>query len=93
MTQESILKREMKKYLQSKGAFWSMVAGGSYAKPGDPDIISCYKGKFIAIEAKTPTGRQSDWQKLRQREIEDAGGIYILARSVDDVKKILERMK
>ena len=42
------------------------------------------------MEAKTDTGRQSPIQKVREDEIRDAGGIYAVVRSVDDVKEILE---
>lgn len=93
MTPESKIKRDIKDYLNSRGVFWSMVAGGAYSKVGDPDIVACADGKYVAIEAKTPIGRQSEWQKTRQREIEAAGGIYILARSVGDVRKIIEEIK
>ena len=57
-----------------------------YGVPGQGDILCCMRGRFIEVEVKTKTGRQSDAQKLRERNITKAGGIYILARSVDDVK-------
>lgn len=43
-------------------------------------------GQRIEIEAKTKTGRQRPEQKKWQAMIERMGGIYILARSVDDVR-------
>lgn len=92
MTPEGNLKKALKKLLTDCGAFWSMIPEGPYAKTGDPDMVACYKGHYIAIEAKTPTGVQSDWQKLRQEQIESAGGIYILARKVMDVKTVLEHL-
>lgn len=85
MTPEGRLKKEIKALLTECGAFWSMVPEGAYAKTGDPDMIACFKGCYIAIEAKTFEGRQSDWQKLRQRQIEAANGFYVLARSTEDV--------
>ena len=86
---ESILKRQIKDYITSIGGFWSAVKGGAHSKTGDPDLIVCYKGRFIAIEGKTDVGVQSEWQKVRQEEIVNAGGIYILARSLDEVKERL----
>lgn len=93
MTPEGRLKKAIKALLDERGAFWSMIPGGAYAKVGDPDMVVCYKGRYIAIEAKTPTGKQSDWQKLRQEQITAAGGLYILARSVEDVKEVLEKIE
>lgn len=58
-----------------------------YGLPGSADIIGVHKGRFIAIEVKSQRGRQSDNQRQFQRSIEDAGGIYILAFSVDDALK------
>lgn len=56
---------------------------------GSPDILGCYRGRFIGIEVKTPTGKQSDAQRNFQRALEKAGGVYVLARSVDDALNAL----
>jgi len=56
---------------------------------GSADILGIIKhnGTLLAIEVKTDTGRQTEQQKAFQNMIESHGGIYILARSVDDVKR------
>lgn len=41
------------------------------------------------IEVKSPTGKQSEDQKIFQQEVEAVGCRYILARSLDDVMKVL----
>ena len=92
MTPESKLKKDLKHLLTDYGAYWCMIPGGTYAKPGDPDIIACYKGMFIAIEAKTYEGSQSDWQKLREKQIRDAGGVYLLIKSVDQLTSFLNAL-
>jgi hypothetical protein len=53
---------------------------------GSADILGVLapSGRFVAIEVKTDVGRQSEAQRNFQRMIEDHGGVYILARSVDD---------
>lgn len=90
MTPEAQLKTEIRRYLESIGAFWSNVQGGPGSKPGDPDMIVCFKGRYVALEAKSPTGLLSPIQKARRNEIRDAGGIYEVVRTIDDVKKIME---
>ena len=92
MTSEGRIKADIRRFLTESGAFWSNVQGGPGSKPGDPDIVVCYKGRYIGLEAKTDTGRQSPIQKVRESEIRDAGGIYAIVMSVDDVKEILERI-
>lgn len=57
---------------------------------GWPDITACLPGgRFLGIEVKSARGRQSDAQKFIQARIEKAGGLYILAHSLDEAKKIL----
>lgn len=46
-------------------------------------------GQAIAIEAKGARGRQTKRQKAWQQAFEKVGGIYILAKTVDDVAEIL----
>ena len=93
MMPEAKLKTEIRRYLNGIGAFWSNVQGGPGSKPGDPDIVVCYKGRYIALEAKSPTGVQSPIQKVRMYEIRDSGGIYEIVRTLDDVKKIMETIE
>lgn len=92
-TPEQRFKKEIKRYIESRGGFWSVVTGGAYSKPGDPDIVACFKGLYIGIEAKTPTGVQSDWQKTRQEQIEESEGIYLLARDMDDVINLFDMIE
>jgi hypothetical protein len=54
--------------------------------PGGADLIGLYGGKFVAVEIKTPTGRQSDDQKRFQQLIEAKGGEYVILRSVEDAE-------
>jgi hypothetical protein len=54
--------------------------------PGGADLIGCLNGRFIAIEVKTATGRQSNDQRIFQALVESKGGVYVILRSVDDAK-------
>lgn len=62
-----------------------LAVSGDYAKAGGMSKF----GQIYGIEVKAPKGAQSDFQRAWQAEFEKAGGIYILARSLDEVKKIL----
>jgi len=58
---------------------------GKWSMPGVGDIlISDKEGKFIVIECKTEIGVQSEYQKIFELRFT---GKYILARSVDDLKR------
>ena len=67
----------------------------SYGTPGMPDILGIMAptGRFIAIETKSSTGKQTQEQRLWDRMIISLGGIYILARSIEDVDNVLLRGK
>lgn len=90
MTPEGRLKTKIRKYLSSRGIYWTNVVPAMSVARGVPDIIACYQGIFLGIEGKTYCGTQSPAQKVQQSRIEASGGVYIIARSLDDVKEALD---
>lgn len=54
---------------------------------GLPDLIVCYKGKFIGIEVKVPGKNATPRQLFVHQQIRKAGGIAFVARCVEDVQK------
>lgn len=75
MAEEKNFENKIKKYLKNKGAwFIKYWAGAAPTKAGVPDLLVCYKGKFIAIEVKATNGKPSDLQLYNIRKINDAGG-------------------
>ena len=61
--------------------------------PGGADYIGVFRGRFIAIELKTPGGRQSADQRTHQQLVERKGGIYRILRSVDDAYAFLAELR
>lgn len=60
-----------------------------YGLPGSSDILACIGGRFVGIEGKVGKDRQRQNQSDFATAVRAAGGIYILARSVDDVTNTL----
>lgn len=89
--QETNLQKKIQEYLVSKGAYEFKVHGSAYMKAGIPDIISCYKGRFIGIECKVGKNKMSKVQEEHRDQILAAGGIHILAYKLEDVQKIIEK--
>lgn len=52
--------------------------------PGGADLIGILDGRPLAMEIKTPSGRQSAEQRQFQQLWEARGGVYLMPRSVDD---------
>ena len=54
------------------------------------DMVGKTFAQFLSIECKAPKGRSSEKQEAWHLAVKRAGGIAILARSVDDVKHLLD---
>lgn len=62
-----------------------------YGIKGSPDILGIVgpHGRALGIEVKTGVGRLSPQQKAWRRVFEAKGGLYVEARSVEDVERVL----
>ena len=87
---EKCIENKIKSYLTSKGAYHVKYFGNQFSQVGVPDILACYKGRFIAIEVKNETGKTSPLQDVNLEQIRQAGGISLVARSVEEVQQVLD---
>lgn len=84
MTPEGKVKQAVVKILKQYNAWYFFPVSTGYGRAGIPDIIACWKGKFMAIECKaqdnlTPT----PLQEIQLKQIEDAGGVtWVVTPSV-----------
>ena len=67
--------------------------GGMYGTAGLPDIICCFKGRFVAFEVKTPSGKLTKLQEITIQKIRAAKGEAFKVTSVEDVKTILDTLE
>jgi Holliday junction resolvase len=67
-TPESKVKKQVKKILDDLGAYHFSPMMDGYGRSGVPDIIACYKGRFIGIECKAGDNKPT---LLQLRNIED----------------------
>ena len=93
-TPESKVKDKVRKILKESGVYYFMPIGGMYSKIGVPDIICCYKGRFIAIECKAGKNKPTALQERELKLIQEAGGysLVINEKNIDDVRKLLESL-
>lgn len=91
MTPEGKIQASVLRYLREH-RIWHFRANAGVGPSGLPDIIAIYKGYFIGLEIKTPTGRPTELQLLMQKSIREAGAISEIVRSVDEVEEILRRI-
>ena len=64
--------------------------GEIFMRAGIPDIICCLKGRFIGIECKDGDNEASTLQIAHGIQIKKSGGLFCIAKSVEDVQKFLE---
>lgn len=88
---ETVIKKQIKQYLQLTGwfVFYNLQGVGAYK--GIPDFICVKDGQVVFLEIKTATGKLSQHQGKFRGDIESHGGRYVVARCVEDVIGILER--
>lgn len=95
---ETDILREILLYLKYRGRFcWRVNTTGIWhperrcflkpynITPGTSDLFVLDSGRLYAIEVKSRTGKQSDDQKIFEENTKKNGGVYVLARCVQDV--------
>ena len=60
------------------------------SKKGSPDILILFPNKFVQVELKTRIGKLSKAQEEWQKKSEKLGHVFKIARSVDDVERIVK---
>jgi Holliday junction resolvase len=91
MTPEAKVKKKVVAQLKQLRAYYFYPVTGGYGGSGVPDIVVCYKGRFIGIECKAGKNKPTKLQELNLRQIADAGGIALVINeeNVNDVTHIL----
>jgi hypothetical protein len=70
------------------------IQGGadSFQEVGIPDLLICYRGRFVGAEAKMPGNVATAKQLAVLNEIVDAGGYGIVFTKVEQVSRLLSKI-
>lgn len=106
--EEQTLQRHIADYLDrtlGDGAVWFAVPNGggrskaeagilkaTGVKAGVPDLCIIARGRPVFVELKAGKGRESEAQKLMRHRLTLAGAVVHLARSLDDVRNLIEML-
>jgi len=83
------------KWLQLNGHYCSRIQSQGQYQPGKGiwtrstvkrgigDVMAIVSGKTIMIEVKVGQDKQSKWQTETQKEVEQSGGLYFIAKEFD----------
>lgn len=83
-TPEAKTKKMIRKVLDEYGAYYAMPVGSGYGNAGVPDFVVCYRGWFIAIEAKAGKGKTTALQDAHISRIRRSGGIALIVYETDE---------
>jgi Holliday junction resolvase len=90
---ETAITRKLVDKLREAGAWVYKVHGSGMSRAGVPDLLCCYKGRFVAIEVKTDTGKVSPRQRVELAAINDAGGDAFLCQGMADVDRVVRLLR
>jgi len=92
MTPEAKVKKKVVQILKQHGAYYFYPVTGGYGRSGVPDIIACYKGRFIGIECKAGTNKPTALQQKNLTDIKLADGIALVVNeeNIEEVCRTLE---
>jgi len=87
MTTEADIKKEITAYLKSVGAWFDNPVRTGYGRRGVPDIVVCYRGRFLAFEVKRDAAKKPTvWQEREIAAVHAAGGLAAVVWCVEQVQ-------
>jgi Holliday junction resolvase len=93
-TPEKKVKRKVVEVLKQFGAYYFYPVTGGFGASGVPDIVGCYKGRFLGIEVKADMkkNKPTALQQKNLREIDAHGGVALVidANNLDHLVDTLE---
>lgn len=94
-TPEAKVKAAVKKLLDEMGIYHFSPVQNGMGRAGIPDIIGCYRGRFLGIECKAGKGKTTALQDLELEKIRQAKGFaYVVnENNIQDLKELLIWMR
>lgn len=89
MTEQN-LQAKIIKYLKSINCYITKIIVSN--RSGVPDLICCYKGKFVAFEVKLPNKKPTKLQYYNIGMIQEAGGQAFVVTNLDEVKNFIQSL-
>lgn len=87
---EAKLLKGIQKLLNERGARAFKIHGDdNFQEVGIPDLLCCYRGRFVGLEVKMPGNKPSPVQKVVLNEIVSAGGYASVVSTVGEVQHLL----
>ena len=94
-TPEALVKKRIRKILDTTATYYAMPIGTGYGNSGVPDFLVCHKGHFIGIEAKAGKGKTTALQERELAAIKTAGGASLVVNetSISQIVDVIIALK
>ena len=91
LTPEKKVKNKVVSILKEHGAYYFFPASYGMGRSGVPDVIVCYRGRFIGIECKAGKNKPTPLQLRELAAIEAAGGTSLVVNesNLDQLETLL----
>lgn len=82
------------KWLKPMSDVWyTRIAGSSAQRRGIPDILICYRGRWLCFEAKIGADKLSPSQRIQKQRLQRAEAIVNVPETLDEAKATFGRFK
>jgi hypothetical protein len=78
--------------IKSRGGYAVKIHGSQFMLLGLPDIIACYRGRFLAFEVKRDGRPAKPIQLFQLGRIRRAGGVALRIHTVESAAAELDRI-
>lgn len=94
LTPEKKVKNKVVKLLKEYGAYYFFPATYGYGRSGVPDVIVCYRGRFIGVECKAGANTTTALQNKELADIKAAGGIPLIINetNLSELQSVLDEL-
>ena len=94
MPPEAKVKKKVVRILKEAGAYYFYPVTGGFGRSGVPDVVACYKGRFIGIECKAGKNKPTPLQQKNLDDITKEGGLaYVINEdNVNLVEVVIQKL-
>lgn len=89
---EGRLVRKAQAIIIGRGGWVTKIHGSEFQEVGLPDLMGCYRGIMLGLEAKQPGEEPSKRQLVVLKRIAKAGGVVAVFTTLGEVVAILDRV-
>lgn len=90
---ETALVNAIRRELGRRGIYVVKIHGDPYQPSGEPDLLCCIRGRFVALEVKVGDNQPTILQRHQLRLIRDAGGLAVVVWSVEQALEAIEHVR